>query len=78
MLRCRDVQGLIHTNICGPFIPFSIGGYMYFITFTDDFSRYGFIELICENSNALNAFKEFKMKMELKMNKKMNVVRSDR
>ena len=56
---------LIHTDICGPFTPTVLGGYRYFITFTDDFSRYGHVELICEKSDSLVAFKEFKVKMEL-------------
>lgn len=37
--RCDGVFDLIHTNICGPFTPSFLGGYEYFITFTDDFSR---------------------------------------
>lgn len=41
---------------------------MYFIIFIDDFSRYGYVDYICNKSNALTAFKEFKMKMELKIN----------
>ncbi|KAK8696520.1 hypothetical protein V6N13_001654 [Hibiscus sabdariffa] len=36
------------------------GGYQYFITFTDDFSRYGYIYLMRHKSEALEKFKEFK------------------
>ncbi|KAK8600824.1 hypothetical protein V6N12_050672 [Hibiscus sabdariffa] len=36
------------------------GGYQYFITFTDDFSRYGYIYLMRHKSEALEWFKEFK------------------
>ena len=39
--RASDLLGLIHTNVCGPISSISRGGYQYFITFTDDFSRYG-------------------------------------
>ena len=76
--RCGDVLELIHTYICGPFTPTSLGGYRYFITFTNDFSRYGHVELIREKSGSLVAFKEFKVKMELQKNKKVKVVRSNR
>ena len=62
---CRDVLELIHTDICGPFTLTTLGGYRYFITFTDDFSRYGHVKLIHEKSNSLVAFKEFKAKMKL-------------
>ena len=60
---------LIHTDICGPFTPTILSGYRYFITFTDDFSRYGHVELIREKSNYLVAFKKFKVKIELQKNK---------
>ncbi|KAK8559155.1 hypothetical protein V6N12_042437 [Hibiscus sabdariffa] len=36
------------------------GGYQYFITFTDDFSWYGYIYLMRHKSEALERFKEFK------------------
>ena len=41
-----------YTNICGSFTPPVMGGHKCFITFIDDYSRYGFIELICEKSNS--------------------------
>ena len=44
--RCGDVLELIHIDTCGPFTPTVLGGYRYFITFIDDFTRYGHVELI--------------------------------
>ena len=38
--RAKDLLGLIHSNVCGPLSSTARGGYQYFITFTDDFSRY--------------------------------------
>ena len=38
----------------------AMGGHKYFITFIDDYSRYGFVELIREKSNS-----SFKAKVEL-------------
>ena len=64
-------------EICGPFTPTTLGGYRYFITFTDDFSSYRYVELIHEKSDSLIPFKEFKVKMELQKNKKLKIVRSD-
>ena len=63
--RCTELLGVIHTNICEPFTPLDIGGHKYFITFIDDYSHYGFVELICEKSYSLEAFKAFKAKVEL-------------
>ena len=44
--RASDLLGLIHTDVCGPISSISIGGYEYFITSTDDFSRHGYIYLM--------------------------------
>ena len=63
--RCTELLKVIHTNIYGPFTSLAMGGYKYFITFIDDYSCYGFVELICEKSESLEAFKAFKAKVEL-------------
>ena len=63
--RCTDVLELIHTDICGPFPIASWNGQRYFITFIDDYSRYGYLYLIHEKSQALDVFKSFKAEVEL-------------
>ena len=52
-----------------------MGGHKYFITFIDDYSRYGFAKLIREKSDSLEAFKE---KVELQQGKKIKVVHSNK
>ena len=37
---------LVHTDVCGPMSVQAQGGYEYFITFTDDYSRYGYVYLM--------------------------------
>jgi hypothetical protein len=69
---------IIHTDICGPFPVASMGGFNSFITFTDDYSRYGYIYPIKEKSEALDKFKIFKAEVENQHNLKLKVVRSDR
>ncbi|KAK8617349.1 hypothetical protein V6N13_080266 [Hibiscus sabdariffa] len=54
------------------------GGYQYFITFTDDFSRYGYIYLMRHKSEALEKFKEFKNEVQNKHGKSIKTLRSDR
>jgi hypothetical protein len=76
--RSEGLLEIIHTDICGPFTPSTLGGYKYFITFIDDFSRYGYIFLIHEKSEALDMFKIYKTEIELKQEKKTKIVRSDR
>ncbi|KAK9043534.1 hypothetical protein V6N11_071870 [Hibiscus sabdariffa] len=58
--RASDLLGLIHSDVCGPMNTQARGGYQYFITFTDDFSRYGYIYLMRHKTEALEKFKEFK------------------
>jgi hypothetical protein len=53
-------------------------GYDSFITFTDDYSRYGYIYPIKERSEALDKFKIFKAKVENQLDKRIKIVRSDR
>lgn len=76
--RSLDILEVIHTDICGPFPMASWNGQRYFITFTDDYSRYGYLYLIHEKSQALDVFKAYKAEVENQLNKKITAVRSDR
>ena len=55
---------LIHTDICGPFPVTSVDIFDFFITFTDDFSHYGYIYPIKDRYESLNKFKIFKAAIE--------------
>ena len=59
-IRSTNLLDLIHTNICGPFSTPCFTGHKYFITFIDNYSRYGYIYLLYDKAEALNAFKLFK------------------
>jgi hypothetical protein len=76
--RSTGVLEIIHTDICGPFPVKSVDGYDLFITFTDDYSRYGYIYPIKERSEALDKFKIFKAEVENQHSLKIKIVRSDR
>ncbi|KAK8544330.1 hypothetical protein V6N13_100559 [Hibiscus sabdariffa] len=76
--RASDLLGLIHSDVCGPMNTQARGGYQYFITFTDDFSRYGYIYLMCHKSEALEKFKEFKNEVQNQHGKSIKALRSDR
>ncbi|RVW31572.1 Retrovirus-related Pol polyprotein from transposon TNT 1-94 [Vitis vinifera] len=76
--RAIDVLELIHTDICGPYPTASWNGQQYFITFIDDYSRYGYLFLIHEKSQSLDVFKTFKAEVELQLNKRIKSVKSDR
>ncbi|GJR05527.1 retrotransposon protein, putative, ty1-copia subclass [Tanacetum coccineum] len=44
--RVDDLLGIIHSDVCRPFRTTSKEGANYYVTFTDDFSRYGYVYLI--------------------------------
>ncbi|KAK8635015.1 hypothetical protein V6N13_022893 [Hibiscus sabdariffa] len=76
--RASDLLGLIHSDVCGPMNTQARGGFQYFITFTDDFSRYGYIYLMRHKSEALERFKEFKNEVQNQHGKSIKALRSDR
>jgi hypothetical protein len=55
----------------------SVDSYDSFITFTDDYSHYGYIYPIKERTKALDKLKIFKVKVENQYNLKIKIVRSD-
>jgi hypothetical protein len=56
--RASDLLKLIHTNVCGPMSTTTRGGFQYFITFTDDLTRYGYVHLMKHKSETFEKFKE--------------------
>ncbi|CAA0818698.1 Unknown protein, partial [Striga hermonthica] len=42
----KSLLDLIYTDVCGPLNVSAKGNYYYFITFTDDYSRYGYVYLL--------------------------------
>ena len=76
--RVKELLGLIHTDVCGPMSVHAKGGYRYFIIFTDDFNRFGYVYLMKYKSEAFEKFKEFKNEVENQLDRKIKVLRSDR
>jgi hypothetical protein len=50
--RVSELMGLVHTDVCGPTSYVARWGFQYFITFTNDFSRYGYIYLMRHKSKS--------------------------
>ena len=53
----------------------SVDGYDSFITFTDDYSRFGYIYPIKERTEALDKFKIFKAEVENQHDLKIKIVK---
>ena len=60
---------LIHTDVCGPLSVHARGGYIYFITFIDDYSWYRYVYLMRYKSEAFEKFKEFRNEVEKHLTK---------
>ena len=71
MERATDILEIIHTDICGPMSVEARGEYRYFLTFTDNLSRYGYIYLMKHKSETFEKFKEFQSEVENHRNKKI-------
>ena len=69
MERATDLLEIIHTNVSSPMSVEAHGGY--FLTFTDDLSRYGYIYLMKHKSETFEKFKEFHSEVEKHRNKKI-------
>ena len=76
--KASDLLGLIHTDVCGPISSIARGGYQYFITFTNDFTRYGYIYLMRHKSESFEKFKLFKNEVQNQLGKNIKTLRSDR
>ena len=71
MERTTDLLEIIHTDVCGSMNIGARGGYRYFLTFTDDLSRYGYIYLMKHNSKPFEKFKEIQSEVKNHCKKKI-------
>ncbi|GKV22816.1 hypothetical protein SLEP1_g32638 [Rubroshorea leprosula] len=76
--RAKQVLDLVHSDLCGPINPTSNGGKQYFITFIDDYSRKTWVYFLQTKSEALVAFKNFKVLAENEVGISVKVLRTDR
>ncbi|GKE53755.1 retrotransposon protein, putative, ty1-copia subclass, partial [Tanacetum coccineum] len=78
---CERGEGLLdleHTDVCGPFRSTIKDGKLHYVTFTDDFSRYGYVYLIKHKSNTFEVFKRYQNEVENQLGRKTKVLRSDK
>jgi hypothetical protein len=76
--RASDLLGLVHTDVCGPMSSVARGGFQYFITFTDDFSRYGYIYPMRDKSESFEKFEELQNEVQNQLGKTIKFLRSNR
>ena len=76
--RSTEFLSLIHTDVCGPMSTQARNGFSYFLTFTDDHSRYGHVYLLKYKSEVFEKFKKYKSEVENQLGQSIKVLRSDR
>jgi len=75
--RSTQLLEIIHTDIYGLFDVNSFNKEKYFITFIDDFSRYGHVFLLHEKSQSVNALEVYINEVERQLDRKVKIIRSD-
>ena len=72
--RAQKLLELVHSDVCGPMSIQAKGGYKYFITFTDDYSRFGYVYPMKRKSKTFEKFKNFRAKVENKLGKRIKAI----
>ena len=75
--RSKEPHQLVHSNVCGPLCLQARGSDKYFVTFIDDYSRYGYVYLMHKKSETFEKFKEFMAEAEKQLGKSLRTLRSD-
>lgn len=76
--RSTEILDLVHLDLCGPMSIPSLSGFLYYLTFIDDFSRNTWTYFLRskESNEVLGRFKEFKAQVENLSGKRIKVLKS--
>ncbi|GJU27551.1 retrotransposon protein, putative, ty1-copia subclass [Tanacetum coccineum] len=72
-LKYGKVKKGSHSDVCGPFRSATKDGKCYYVTFTDDFSRYGYVYRIKHKSDTFEVFKRYQNEVENQLGKKIKL-----
>ena len=75
--RTKGTLDYIHSDCWGPSRVEAIGGYRYFVSFIDDFSRMTWVVMMKLKSEAFKCFKQWKALVENQTGKKIKRLRTD-
>lgn len=75
--RPKEILDLIHSGVCGPMTPKSLGGHLYYVTFVDDHSRKTWAYLMKNKDEVFTKFQEFKAEVENLTKRRIKILRSD-
>ena len=77
MEQASDLLEITDADVCGLMSVDARGGYRYFLSFSDDLSRYGYVYLMKHKSEAFEKFKQFQSEVENHHNKKIKFLQFD-
>jgi transposase InsO family protein len=75
--RADGLLDLVHGDICGPISPAAAGGKEFFLLLVDDHSRYMWLSLLANKSDALAAVQQFQARVEVETGRRLRVLRTD-
>ena len=76
-IKAKGFLEIIHFDVCGTMSSSSLSGYVYYVSFIDDFSRKTWVYFMKKKEEVFNNFKEFKALIENHTKKKIKTIRSD-
>jgi transposase InsO family protein len=76
-IKVEGVLELIHSDVCGPMLSSSISGYVYYVSFIDDYSRKTWVYFLKSKDEVISKFKEFKALIENISKIKIKILKSD-
>ena len=72
-----DILQLVHSDISDMMPVNSLGGHLYYLTFTDDYSRKTWIYFLKKKDEVFSWFRHFKALIENQTEKKIKILRTD-
>lgn len=75
--RTTERLEIVHSDVCGPIRTPTHAKNRYFVTFIDDYSRYGRVYFLKNKSEVLDKFKEYKQEMEKFTGNKIKHLQTD-
>jgi transposase InsO family protein len=75
--RSKGILDIIHFDVCGQMMVPSLGNFVYYVLFINDYSRKTWIYFLKAKDEVFNKFQEFKALVENLSERKIKVLRSD-
>lgn len=73
--RSKGTLDLVHSDVCGPMTVPSLGGFLYYVIFIDDFSRKTWIYFLKTKDEVFSRFREFRAQVENLTRKQIRILR---